>query len=87
MAFLVKSIRAGRHAIALLQRLGLACFGLSANGARGRHTSKSATLSTRSTAFTYRPRSAGWLGSAPRFEIEADCLCPVTDIEFAKQIA
>ncbi len=25
--------------------------------------------------------------STPRFEVEADCLCPVTDIEFAKQIA
>jgi hypothetical protein len=80
LAFLVKSIRLGRHAIALLQRLGLACFGLSANGARGRHTSKSATIAI--------PREApAAFDSTPRFEIEADCLCPVTDIEFAKQIA
>jgi hypothetical protein len=27
------------------------------------------------------------LDSALRFEVEADCLCPVTYIEFAKQIA
>src|ERR1700724_1491667 len=27
------------------------------------------------------------LASALRFEVEADCLCPVTYVEFAKQIA
>src|SRR5277367_2182585 len=47
---------------------------------RGRHASKSATIAI--------PRDApAALDSAPRFEVEANCLSPVTDIEFAKQIA
>jgi hypothetical protein len=45
--------------------------------------------SRRLSASTNRPRSAGRarLHAAPRFEVEADCLCPVTYVEFAKQIA
>jgi hypothetical protein len=55
--------------------------------ARGRHASKSTPFSIARPVLQIIRDAKAALGSALRFEVEADCLCPVADVEFAKQIA
>ncbi len=53
----------------------------------GRHASKATAFSSARPVLQITRDAPAALGSALRFEVEADCLCPVAYIEFAKQIA